>query len=61
MLGYNIISFNGDNTFLGNTTASGAAYSIFLGSRYRFTDRVGVFAELGYGISVLQLGLNLKF
>ncbi|WP_291722274.1 porin family protein [Bernardetia sp.] len=60
LLGYNIVSFTGDDDFTG-ATASGFAWSGFLGARYRFTDNIGVFGELGYGISILQLGLNLKF
>ncbi|WP_338793546.1 outer membrane beta-barrel protein [Bernardetia sp. Wsw4-3y2] len=60
LLGYNIISFSGDDYFQG-TAASAAAFSVFLGGRYRFTENLGAFAELGYGISVLQLGLNVKF
>ncbi|WP_338815027.1 outer membrane beta-barrel protein [Bernardetia sp. Wsw4-3y2] len=60
LLGYNIVSFSGDDSFTG-AAASAAAFSVFLGGRYRFTDNLGAFAELGYGISVLQLGLNLKF
>jgi hypothetical protein len=34
---------------------------LHVGARYLFTDHVGAFAELGYGISPLQLGLHLKF
>ncbi|MGZ3900781.1 MAG: hypothetical protein ACXVNM_09465 [Bacteroidia bacterium] len=40
---------------------SGVIFSGYLGCRYRFTDNVGAFAELGYGISYLTLGLNLRF
>lgn len=31
------------------------------GARYLFSEHVGGFAELGYGISPLQLGLTFKF
>ncbi|HEX2605726.1 MAG TPA: hypothetical protein VHK91_00040, partial [Flavisolibacter sp.] len=34
---------------------------IFAGGRYYFAPNVGAFAELGYGISPLQLGLTVKF
>jgi hypothetical protein len=40
---------------------SGLIWSGFLGCRYRFTDMVGVFGELGYGITYLNLGVNFKF
>jgi hypothetical protein len=39
----------------------GGVVSLFAGARYRFTDHVGIFGELGYGISLLNIGLNLKF
>jgi hypothetical protein len=42
-------------------TYSGLIWSGFLGCRYRFTDMVGVFGELGYGISYLNLGVNFRF
>jgi hypothetical protein len=35
--------------------------SVFGGARYRFTDKIGVFGEIGYGVSVLSAGLNVKF
>ena len=61
LLGYNVASvdlgdFNGAEPSVG-----GIAYSGYLGARYRFSEKMGVFAELGYGISYLQLGLNVKF
>jgi len=33
----------------------------YLGGRYYFTDKIGAFAELGYGIAYLQLGVSFKF
>lgn len=41
-------------------TDGGALLSGFIGMRYRFTDHVGLFGELGYGITYLNLGLNVK-
>lgn len=63
LLGYNIASVKWDGS--GNdpgtaASAGGFTYSLFVGSRYAFTEKLGAFAELGYGISWLQLGLNLK-
>ncbi len=34
---------------------------IHIGARYFFTDKIGAFAELGYGISPLELGVSFKF
>ena len=33
----------------------------YIGGRYYFTDNIGAFAELGYGIAYLQLGVSFKF
>jgi len=38
----------------------GFIWGIYGGARYRFTEHVGIFGELGYGISVFNVGLNLK-
>ncbi len=32
----------------------------FLGGRYSFTSRAGLFAELGYGISLAVIGLSMR-
>ncbi len=35
--------------------------SLFIGGRYYFTNNIGLFAEIGYGISYLTGGLSFKF
>ncbi|MEP0366062.1 MAG: outer membrane beta-barrel protein [Cyclobacteriaceae bacterium] len=57
MLGYYILSV--DNSAV--TTANSVYYGGFIGGRYAFSDNMGAFAEIGYGVSILQLGANLKF
>jgi hypothetical protein len=42
------------------TAGGGFTYNVFVGGRYYFTDNIGAFAELGYGISILNLGLCVK-
>lgn len=37
------------------------SYSLFAGARWYFVPNVGLFAELGYGISYLTGGLSFKF
>ena len=32
----------------------------FLGGRYSFTPRVGIFGELGYGVSLASVGLSVR-
>ena len=44
-----------------NASGGDVVLQLHAGGRYLFNDRVGAFAELGYGISPLQLGLTLKF
>ncbi|MFT7234008.1 MAG: hypothetical protein ACI8TA_003237, partial [Cyclobacteriaceae bacterium] len=62
MLGYYLLNVDYGNTGFTTGGAAGAvAYTIYVGGRYAFTDNVGAFAELGYGIAFLQLGANLKF
>jgi hypothetical protein len=67
MLGYNIArvtytssdaSRNGIAYY--GSSYGGLAWSLFAGARYRFTDKIGAFVELGYGVTVLNLGLNIK-
>jgi hypothetical protein len=40
---------------------SGVLFGIHAGARYMFTDNLGGFAELGYGVALLKLGLAVKF
>ena len=63
MLGYNIVSSKAIGSWSDGSvsaTASGVAYSAFAGARYYFSDKLGVYDEVGYGISALQIGLTLK-
>ena len=39
----------------------GVRLGAFVGGKYYFNDKIGAFAELGYGISVLQIGLAGRF
>ena len=43
------------------SVASGAVYGGQIGGRYYFTDSIGAFAELGYGIANFNVGLVFKF
>ena len=67
MLAYRSVTYK-DNTDYGqygylNTytySGSGVGFSGFLGARYYFSDKVGGYAELGYGLTTLQIGLAVK-
>jgi hypothetical protein len=60
MLGYNVVSsssFGGYN----QASSSEVAFSLYIGGRYYFSNDIAAFAELGYGIAALQLGVSFKF
>lgn len=66
MLSYNILHYtykdNGGNNISGSGNYGNAAgLSLFVGGRYFFTPAIAAFAELGYGVSYLTLGLAFKF
>lgn len=67
MLGYTYskTSFHSNDPLLnGNSytapSGGGFTWSGFVGTRYQFKPKLGAYAELGYGISWLNLGLRLK-
>jgi hypothetical protein len=63
LLGVNIVSSKEFGTPIGydyTASSSGLAYSGFLGGRYYFTDKFAVMAELGYGITYLNIGVAFK-
>jgi hypothetical protein len=64
MLGYDVASSSAFGTSYGTTsTAAGSdfSFSLFIGGRYYFTESIAAFAEIGYGIAALQLGVAFKF
>jgi len=58
MLGYNVVSVSSSGSGI---SGSGFDWSIYVGGRYYFTESIGAFAEIGYGIAAVQLGVALKF
>lgn len=72
MLGYNIGGYKDKSTRTRNGVTtdysdnyhynlSFVTWSTFVGGRYLFTDHIGAYLELGYGVSYLNLGLTAKF
>jgi hypothetical protein len=67
MVAYDNLSFNysdnAGNTYSGNIGSynSGLGVSIFAGARYYFAGNLAVYGELGYGVSILGIGLSYKF
>jgi hypothetical protein len=61
LLGYDIVSSKEFGTPVGSDdTSSGLAYSGFVGARYYFKEKFGVMAELGYGITFINIGVAFK-
>lgn len=63
MLGYNVVGSKYFGDDLGAltpqaTASSGVEYSTFIGARYHFSEKLAAFAEIGYGISALELGIS---
>ena len=57
-LGYYNVSFNGEN--FGSPYSSSVLFGVHAGVRYMFSDNIGGFAEAGYGVSALQVGVSFK-
>ncbi len=66
MLSFNNLSYRySDNNpvydYPAETYNSGLSLSLFAGGRYFFTDQIGAYAEAGYGIAYLSIGVAVKF
>jgi hypothetical protein len=61
-LGYNIVTFSEPGGYSGLYSASGSELlaGAQIGANYYFSDNAGAFAELGYGIGIINVGLTLK-
>jgi hypothetical protein len=60
LLGYNIASVSTSSNLPG-ASAGGVLWGAHAGARYYLTPAIGVFGELGYGISWLNVGVSFKF
>lgn len=67
MLGFTIASstfHSSDPTYNSSSYSSpasgGITWSGFIGARYQIKPKLGVYGEIGYGVSVLNLGLRFK-
>lgn len=61
LLGYNIASAKWTGTGPGNAaSAGGVIYGGHVGARYFFSEKIGVFAEGGYGVGSLNVGIAFK-
>ncbi|GBU08219.1 hypothetical protein AwDysgo_15500 [Bacteroidales bacterium] len=62
MLAYDIVGVSTPGGYSGNYSASGSVFraSLYIGGRYYFNDKIAAMGELGYGISVLNIGVSIK-
>lgn len=67
MLGYYIANstFQSDDPNLNedlydSPVSSSIGWSLYAGTRYKLTEKIGVYGELGYGFALLNIGLHLK-
>ncbi len=65
MFSYNILNYSyednsGSTPISSGNFGSSAGLTIYVGGRYYFSENIGGFAELGYGVSYLNLGLVFK-
>lgn len=62
ILGYNIASAKWSGAGAGPAaSAGGIIYGGHVGARYYVSEKIGVFAEAGYGLGSLNAGVTFKF
>lgn len=61
-IGYNIVNVSEPSGFSGSYTVGDSylLYGFHAGARYMFSPKIGAFAELGYGIGYLTVGVNVR-
>ena len=60
VLGVSIVTDNFDDQFGFSPLRSRLLYGFLIGANYNFTERIGVYGEVGYGIAILSAGLNVN-
>lgn len=60
-LSYSVTDNSGNFSNIGGAGSSGVELSVFAGGRYYFAGNLAGYAELGYGVSILTVGLAYKF
>ena len=57
--GITTVSYRGER-FSGYSDVNDFGYDIFGGVRYQFNPKVAAYGELGFGVSILQMGVSFK-
>lgn len=60
MLGINFVNYSDTNTVIGVSYGNTVDFSLYAGGRYYFSDNFAGFAEIGYGVSYLTLGVSFR-
>lgn len=60
-LGYNKVSVDSENEFTAGAAASAVIIGAQVGANYYFSKGFGAWADLGYGLGYLNLGIVFKF
>jgi len=62
MLGYNVVKVSTSGTASPGYSASGdyVLYGVYAGVRYYFTDHLGAWSEVGYGVGYINVGVCYK-
>ncbi len=64
MVSFNILHYSDDfpaGSVYNHDYNSAPGASLFVGGRYFITNNFAVYSELGYGVSILNVGVSLKF
>jgi hypothetical protein len=61
MLSYDNLSFSANDGYAPGSYSSNVELTPFVGARYYFANNLGAYAELGYGVAILSIGLSYKF
>jgi hypothetical protein len=70
MLSYNMVKYKWKeewssdpslNDSYSNSLSGSVGFTAFVGGRYFFNEKLGVYAELGYGVSYLNAGVSFRF
>jgi hypothetical protein len=63
LLGYNIVGSSAYGNGQHNKPDNSSRFipALYVGARYYFTNSIAAFAEIGYGISLIEVGLSYKF
>lgn len=63
MLAYEAASFTDNQPGFGNVGGYGSKVDlgVYVGGRYYFSSHIGAFAELGYSVAILNIGIAVKW